>query len=601
MMIRAEELNAAPDSQKLDLLYDLLKNDKTNLVVMKQFLQLIINSGLKRTDPRLAFLFTKLDEHAHMKAASEQSLHDDSTIDGLLLSKEDFIDCIHESCEIVFQALEGEFIIPEFQPFVAKIKNIFDDCKLVTSGKVADYIPQLARMNPNYWGVSVCTVDGQRFSIGDTKIPFCLQSSSKPLNYALAQNDLTAEEVHAHVGQEPSGRSFNELSLDYNKKPHNPMINAGAIATVSLLKTSWKMADRFDYVSNEYKRMAGGEFVGFSNSTFLSERDTADRNFALGYYMQENKVFPDNAKLQETLDLYFQLCSVEVNCESGSVIAATLASGGICPTTGEQVLSSEAVRNTLSLMHSCGMYDYSGQFAFKVGLPAKSGVSGVILLVVPNVMGICIWSPPLDELGNSVKGIRFCEDLVKVFSFHNYDCLRNTNKKYDPRRREVQHQSNQVVALLFSAANGDVSAIRRFYLQGMDVSQSDYDGRTALHLAAAEGHVEVAKFLLEKCRVNPTPKDRWNFTPLDDAVSSSTLFKLYFFFIFFFLLKIKFKRNNVVDFLKQFGTPSTPVRKEKIPSSPTEKIPWSPTPLMESKIKKFAPTTPVPVAAPESK
>uniref|UniRef100_A0A3B5MDI8 glutaminase n=2 Tax=Xiphophorus TaxID=8082 RepID=A0A3B5MDI8_9TELE len=115
-------------------------------------------------------------------------------------------------------------------------------------------------------------------------------------------------------------------------------------------------------------------------------------------------------------------------------MAATLANGGICPITGERVLSPEAVRNTLSLMHSCGMYDFSGQFAFHVGLPSKSGVAGGILLVVPNVMGIMCWSPPLDKLGNSVRGIQFCTDLVELFNFHNYDNLRHFAKKHDPRR-----------------------------------------------------------------------------------------------------------------------------------------------------------------------
>ena len=521
-MTSSEKLASTADNQKLDLLFHLVKDEKTETVNINRFLKLLFNSGIRRSDPRLQLFFTNLkrfQKNVHNSAENIDDLDEMLNTDGLEMTKDQFINCIHCNCEIIFQAMEGEFVIPEFQNFKKTISAMYENCKTCNGGEVATYIPQLARVDPKYWGVAVCTIDGQRFSIGDTKIPFCLQSSSKPLNYAIAQNDLTVEEVHEHVGQEPSGRSFNELSLDYTKRPHNPMINAGAIATVSLLKTTWKMADRFDYISNEYRRMAGGEFVGFSNSTFLSERETANRNFALAYYMEENGVFPKEAKLQDTLDLYFQLCSVEVNAESGSVIAATLANGGICPTTGERVLSSEAVRNTLSLMHSCGMYDYSGQFAFKVGLPAKSGVSGVILLVVPNVMGICTWSPPLDELGNSYRGLRFCQDLVKVFNFHNYDNLRHTQQKCDPRRREVQSQSNQVVALLFSAANGDVSALRRFYLQGMDVSQCDYDGRTALHLAAAEGHLEVTKFLLEKCHVNPNPRDRWNFTPLQDAVS----------------------------------------------------------------------------------
>ncbi|GFO44848.1 glutaminase [Plakobranchus ocellatus] len=217
------------------------------------------------------------------------------------------------------------------------------------------------------------------------------------------------------------------------------------------------------------------------------------------------------------MDFYFQLCSVELNCESGAVIAATLANGGICPTTGLKVLEPYCIRDTLSLMLSCGMYDYSGQFAFKVGLPGKSGVSGGIMLVVPNVMGIFLWSPPLDHYGNSVRGIQFCEDLVRNFNFHNYDNLRHTPRKTDPRVQTVDQQANLVVNLIFSAYNGDVTAIRRCALLGMDMSHADYDGRTALHVAAAEGHYAVVKFLLEKCKCSPLLVDRWGFMPIDDA------------------------------------------------------------------------------------
>ncbi|KAG9349417.1 hypothetical protein JZ751_027860 [Albula glossodonta] len=193
-------------------------------------------------------------------------------------------------------------------------------------------------------------------------------------------------------------------------------------------------AEKFDYVMNFLNKMAGNEYVGFSNATFQSERESGDRNFAIGYYLKEKKCFPEGTDMTSILDFYFQLCSIEVTCESASVMAATLANGGFCPITGERVLSPEAVRNTLSLMHSCGMYDFSGQFAFHVGLPAKSGVAGGILLVVPNVMGIMCWSPPLDKLGNSVRGIQFCTDLVSLCNFHNYDNLRHFAKKLDPRR-----------------------------------------------------------------------------------------------------------------------------------------------------------------------
>lgn len=148
-----------------------------------------------------------------------------------------------------------------------------------------------------------------------------------------------------------------------------------------------------------YRAISGGEYLSFNNAIFLSEREAADRNYAIGYYMKENKCFPEKVNLKDTMDFYFQLCSLEVNSNSVSVMAATLANGGICPITGHQVINPNSCRDVLSLMHSCGMYDYSGQYAFKVGLPAKSGVSGCTMVVIPNVMGLGLWSPPLDNYG----------------------------------------------------------------------------------------------------------------------------------------------------------------------------------------------------------
>jgi len=295
------------------------------------------------------------------------------------------------------------------------------------------------------------------------------------------------------------------------------MINAGAIMTSSLIKPQMDISDRFDFVFQTYRRLTGGEYLGFNNAVFLSERQAADRNFALAYFMRENKCFPHNKDLTEILDFYFQMCSLEVTCESASVIAATLANGGICPITGEAVLEPAAVRNTLCLMHSCGMYDYSGQFAFKCGVPAKSGVSGVILMVIPNVMGFALYSPALDPCGNSVRGVKFCKELVHRFNFHHFDNVSASGEKIDPRKTDNEKRADMVHRVLFAAAAGDLTAIKRYSLMEISLDASDYDGRTALHLASAEGHFRVVQFLLEKCNVPVDAKDRWGCSPIDDA------------------------------------------------------------------------------------
>ncbi|XP_072237853.1 glutaminase 2b [Leuresthes tenuis] len=480
--------------------------DGKEQVPISYFTAALKKTGLQPSDPRLRECMEKLRQ-----AVGE-------SVGEVMMDRDLFHKCVGGNIVLLIQAFRKKFIIPEFDVFVQKIDEIYKTVQNQKDGKVANYIPQLAKFSPELWGVSLCTVDGQRHSVGDTKQPFCLQSCVKPLQYAVAVHEAGTEKVHSYVGMEPSGLKFNVLSLDDEDKPHNPMVNAGAILISSLIKPHSNKAEKFDYVMEFVKKMAGQEYVGFSNATFQSEKETGDRNFAIGYYMKEKKCFPPRAEMIDALDFYFQLCSIEVTCESGSIMAATLANGGICPITGECVLSAEAVRNTLSLMHSCGMYDFSGQMAFHVGLPAKSGVSGAILLVIPNVMGVMCWSPPLDRVGNSVRGIHFCQELVSQFNFHNYDNLRHFVKKQDPRRLDGDDRNKSVFNLMFAAYSGDVSALRRFALSSMDMDLKDYDSRTALHIAAAEGHLDVVKFLTETCKVDPFVEDRWGNIPVDEAL-----------------------------------------------------------------------------------
>ena len=207
-------------------MFDLFKDNEGNVCV-NQFLNDLKHTGLKRNDPRFVKVIDNLYSLSREKGQTG--------IENLSLNSEQFERVIQDNVLIICKALQREFVLPDFTEFCKHIEEFYVNCKSNKSGHVAEYIPQLAKVNPEYWGVSICTVDGQRFSMGDTRIPFTIQSTGKPINYAIALSELGAEVVHKYVGQEPSGRMFNELVLDQNKKPHNPMVNAGAIVVCSLL------------------------------------------------------------------------------------------------------------------------------------------------------------------------------------------------------------------------------------------------------------------------------------------------------------------------------------------------------------------------------
>jgi len=493
-----------------------LVDENSNKASARKFIEEIERTGIRfETDVRLAPCVSRLKKYRSRKNAPLESVN---------LDFEQFKHVIMGNLPLVTKIFRNDLVIPEFETFCQNVTSLYDKLKTNFDGEPASYIPQLARVPKEKWGISLVTVDGQRFSIGDVHDKFTVQSTSKPITYALSLEELGAGVVHKYQGREPSGRMFNEIVLDHDDQPHNPMVNSGAIMSASILlylvKPEMDMAQKYDYVFDFFKKMAGGEYLGFNNSIFLSERDSADRNNALAYFMRENHCFPPgDIKINDVLDFYFQTCSLEMTCESASVIAATLANGGVCPTTDKRLVQAERIKHVLSLMLSCGLYNYSGEFAFKVGLPAKSGVSGTIMLVIPNVMGIEFYSPPLDEMGNSVRGVQFCEEFVHLYNFHKVaGDLGEESDLIDPTNNKYEVASQLIIHLLMAASAGDETALKGAYQQGVDMNLGDYDGRTALHLAAAEGHVRCVKFLLDTCGVKHDPKDRWGQTPLTEAI-----------------------------------------------------------------------------------
>lgn len=290
--------------------------------------------------------------------------------------------------------------------------------KDVHEGKVADYIPELAKANPDWFAISVVSIKGQSIDVGDHKQEFTIQSVSKPFMFGIALEEFGREHVLSKVGVQPIGEAFNSITLDEDSnRPFNPMINAGAIAAADLV-VGKDFPDRVTRMLDTFGRYCGRQ-VYVNSSVYASERATGHRNRAMAHLMLNfGMVSPS---IEETLDLYFQQCSIMVTSHDLALIGATLANGGVNPVTGVRAIESQYVKDLLSVMHTCGMYDYAGEWAYRVGIPAKSGVGGGIVAVVPGQVGIGIFSPRLDVKGNSVRGVKVCQELADRFNLHVFE------------------------------------------------------------------------------------------------------------------------------------------------------------------------------------
>ena len=291
-------------------------------------------------------------------------------------------------------------------------------------GEPALYIPQLACVDPDLFGISVVTADGRRFDAGDAGHGFTLQSVSKPLVYGLALEACGDERLGRRVGVEPTGEPFNGIvRLDATGRPFNAMVNTGAIAVTDLIRAGvggeggagGGLAERKALVEERIGRFLGRR-PAVDDAVLRSERETGDRNRAIAYLLRDFGRL--DGPVDESLELYFHQCSLTVTAADLAVAGATLAAGGVNPVTGEAALPPEHVPAVLSLMLSCGMYDRSGAWAYEVGLPAKSGVGGGITAVAPGRMGIGVFSPRIDAQGNSLRGMRVIEEISRRLGLH---------------------------------------------------------------------------------------------------------------------------------------------------------------------------------------
>jgi glutaminase len=302
-----------------------------------------------------------------------------------------------------------------FEQVIGDLHRRFAD---LHEGEPASYIPELARVDPDMFAIAAMTIDGVELSVGDAHHEFTIQSISKLLLYGLALETHGRDAVLEKVGVAPTGDAFNSFALEEDpSRAPNPMVNAGAIAITDLV-AGGDLEERVENVRAMYHRYLG-RLPDVDRAVWASERATGNHNRAIAYLMLSEGIITD--RVEETLDLYFAQCSVQVNAVDLAMIAATIANHGVHPSTGVQVVPRTVTRDQLTVALTCGMYDYAGEWAYTVGIPAKSGVGGGILGILPGVGGIAVFSPRLDSHGNSVRGLRVFEELSREFGLHVFD------------------------------------------------------------------------------------------------------------------------------------------------------------------------------------
>lgn len=274
--------------------------------------------------------------------------------------------------------------------------------------------------------ISLVNLDAEIYCAGASDVRFPMQSISKVFTYALALEDHGRSHVMTRVGVEPSGDSYRSILFDERAmRPYNPMVNAGALVAVDLVKGAGP-EQKLERILTFMRRMSGNDSLDVDWGIFDLEMQTRDRNRATAYLLRSEGMILGDA--DECLARYLQQCSVVVDCVDLAVMAATLANGGVNPRTGERVLAAQHVRDVLTVMYTCGMYDFAGEWAFEVGLPAKGGVSGGILVSIPGKLGVAVFSPGLDRHGNSIRGVEACRELsgrlgLHVFASEDQDAM----------------------------------------------------------------------------------------------------------------------------------------------------------------------------------
>jgi len=309
-------------------------------------------------------------------------------------------------------------VAPRLEQIQAIINEAYNKFKGETRGKNADYIPELAKVDSKLFGIAVVSTDNQSIALGDTKTAFSIKSIAKVFSLALAMEEQGPDKVFEKLGSEPTGRPFNSPIAVVDMPTHtgNPLVNAGAIATVSLISGKTP-AEKWNKILSFYSRVAG-EKLTIIDAVYKSEAATNTGNKALSYLLAKyDRIYADPF---ESVDVYTKECSVGVNAIQLARMGATLANDGVNPATGERVIKRENIPEILSTMMMAGLYDGSGGWSWHVGMPAKSGVGGGIVAVAPGKGAIAVFAPPLDEAGNSVKAQEVIRYVANKLDYNIY-------------------------------------------------------------------------------------------------------------------------------------------------------------------------------------
>ncbi|XP_061750714.1 glutaminase liver isoform, mitochondrial isoform X4 [Nerophis ophidion] len=422
-----------------DVLFDTFACD--GRINTNHFFEAVWSSGLHRSDSRLRDCMSLLRKLQDADACVDRST---------------FHRCVTGVVSLLMKALQGRLVIPDFSSFTEDTQKLFSRCRQLSCSQNKDNV------DATKWAVSVCTVDGQRLSLGDWATPLPLGELSWPLVYGVAVELLGSQLVHRYVGVEPYCTRESPFSLSKAGTPCSPLTETGAIVTTSLLQLPGRLCadeeEKYDSVLNVIQRLCNKEHANINCSSFQSGKNANVRLQALAFYLEEKKCSPEKTDVNAALDLLLQ-----------------------------------------------------------ASIPAVASIHGGLLAVIPGVLGLMAFSPELDVYGNPWRAVHFCQELVSTFQLHSFDIRTPFRQVLAYRQWKAESEGYHIINVLLAAFKGDVGALRRYFLSGVDVNAVDYDGRSALHLAAAEGHTEVIRFLLENAGANATLKDRWGTSPLQEA------------------------------------------------------------------------------------